>query len=441
MTPGDQQGLTVTGEILGSPIYMSPEQCSAREIDARSDIYSLGCLMFETICGEPPIKGGSALETFNLHMTSEAPLLSTIPGIHMTPALKALEPIIANCIKIRPEDRIQTMAELSEELEKIDRSSLNAQSHFASSGARSTQSAGLNPRASLAPDSQNEIGSTVITGANAGVSSKAINAPARTQYTRDDSEPRTESPFANKNLLVGAAVFAVVFLGGIGSLLLKRNPPTSVPNQMTPVPNQNTMANPVPDPAIYNDPVAFNKYKEGLIARQLAQRSTVTYPATSSKSNVQVVGVYMGKDQEGGNPNLPGTVEVVVNDSAKPISLVLVSFMPVNWKIMRSGPAVKINRIMVSSFFAPTTVTGVPAGVTVDKAWHPGLSKDGQKLDKARTDNAFEVFTMPTSLSAGSQNVEASQEFQEMKRIVESHLHEPIKAFQGAYSDGQFTVQ
>lgn len=434
LTPGDQQGLTVTGEIFGSPIYMSPEQCSARDVDARSDVYSLGCLMFETICGEPPIKGGSALETFNLHMTAEAPLLSAVPGMHMTPTLKALEPVIARCVKIRPEDRIQTMAELAEALERIDRlGGAAGQSSDSSSSTKPPQSARVNPRASMTPDAQNEIGSTVITGANKA-SSDSINRPARVQQTADQRGSQTESPLANKNLLVGVGVFAVVLIVGIGFSQVRNMLAPPVPPAAVQMPTFS------PPMQVNQSPVDYEKLAKEMAAKQMARRCTVSYPENSSKSKVEVVAVYMGKNQEGGNPQLPGDVQVDVKYSDKPVTLVLVSYMPVNWKIMRDGPAVKISRIMVSSYFTPTTVTGVPAGVQVEKAWFPFLAEDGRKLDHPRT-NPFEVFSMGTSLNPGSESVEGSSDFQNMKKIVETHLGEPLKSFQGAYSDDHFTVR
>src|SRR5262249_42826160 len=62
------QTLTNTGEIFGSPLYMSPEQCQTGSLDLRSDIYSMGCLMYETLAGKPPLQGATAYETIYKHI-------------------------------------------------------------------------------------------------------------------------------------------------------------------------------------------------------------------------------------------------------------------------------------------------------------------------------------------------------------------------------------
>jgi len=66
------QSLTETGEIFGSPLYMSPEQISGGKVDARSDIYSLGCVIYEILSGSPPHVGENALATAMKHLR-EAP--------------------------------------------------------------------------------------------------------------------------------------------------------------------------------------------------------------------------------------------------------------------------------------------------------------------------------------------------------------------------------
>src|SRR4030095_554703 len=67
------QKLTGTGELVGSPIYMSPEQCRGTAPDARSDVYSLGVLMYETLTGAPPFSGSTFFETLAMHLDSPVP--------------------------------------------------------------------------------------------------------------------------------------------------------------------------------------------------------------------------------------------------------------------------------------------------------------------------------------------------------------------------------
>ena len=66
--------------LLGSPLYMSPEQCSGGKIDHRSDIYSLACVMYEAIVGKPPFSGETLYETMYEHLKKSVPKLAEISG-------------------------------------------------------------------------------------------------------------------------------------------------------------------------------------------------------------------------------------------------------------------------------------------------------------------------------------------------------------------------
>ncbi len=68
-----EQKLTQTGETFGSPLYMSPEQCLGKQLDQRADIYSLGCVLFECLTGQPPFVGASVIDTFNKHLRDAPP--------------------------------------------------------------------------------------------------------------------------------------------------------------------------------------------------------------------------------------------------------------------------------------------------------------------------------------------------------------------------------
>jgi serine/threonine-protein kinase len=112
-----QQRLTRAGECFGTAMYMSPEQCRGKDVDQRSDIYSLGCVMFEALTGLPPFEGDNELDTLQMHLMQEPPTLRErrpdlqIPG--------EFEFVIKKCLSKEPEDRYQSMDELILDLSKI----------------------------------------------------------------------------------------------------------------------------------------------------------------------------------------------------------------------------------------------------------------------------------------------------------------------------------
>lgn len=102
---GQIQELTRTGEIFGSPIYMSPEQCRGTAVDQRADIYSLGCVLYECLTGLPPFVGDTAMSTMVKRLTHEpASLKDATIGLDFPPALEA---IIRKMLAVEPEDRYQ----------------------------------------------------------------------------------------------------------------------------------------------------------------------------------------------------------------------------------------------------------------------------------------------------------------------------------------------
>ncbi|MDX2104816.1 MAG: serine/threonine-protein kinase [Candidatus Melainabacteria bacterium] len=111
------QKLTTVGALLGSPLYMSPEQAQGDEVTVQSDIYSLGCLMFETLCGTTPFKGESTLETLSMHKNTAPPLVSemipqeTLPG--------ALGELIDKCLRKKAIDRPPDVESIRKQLEDI----------------------------------------------------------------------------------------------------------------------------------------------------------------------------------------------------------------------------------------------------------------------------------------------------------------------------------
>ncbi len=111
------QHLTSTGELFGSPMYMSPEQCAGARLDTRSDIYSLGCCMYEMVSGTAPFNGNSFYETIRMQM-QEPPF--PLHGVRKKmPHGEAIESIIFKCLEKKPSDRYQSVQLLEQEFLNI----------------------------------------------------------------------------------------------------------------------------------------------------------------------------------------------------------------------------------------------------------------------------------------------------------------------------------
>lgn len=113
----EEQNLTRTGNVFGSPLYMSPEQCRGELLDVRSDIYSFGCSFFEALTGLVPFHGQTPLETFMMHESKSPPKLSEMSPL--STFSDDLENAVARMLAKRKEDRYQNMDSLIHDLERL----------------------------------------------------------------------------------------------------------------------------------------------------------------------------------------------------------------------------------------------------------------------------------------------------------------------------------
>jgi serine/threonine-protein kinase len=111
------QKLTQTGDAIGSPYYMSPEQCKSAPLDVRSDVYSIGCVMYQAISGRVPFNGENGLTTILMHINDRCPPFSMLQADLRIP--NALEQIILKCLEKNPNDRYQTARTLSDALQNF----------------------------------------------------------------------------------------------------------------------------------------------------------------------------------------------------------------------------------------------------------------------------------------------------------------------------------
>ncbi len=103
--------------IVGTPAYMSPDQALGLTYDARSEVYSLGCVMFEALTGRPPFVGNTALETISMHARTPAPKLSECGSDFTFP--DEIEDLVAKALAKDRDARFSSMQELKEALDKI----------------------------------------------------------------------------------------------------------------------------------------------------------------------------------------------------------------------------------------------------------------------------------------------------------------------------------
>ena len=112
---GDADGVTTLGTVIGTPAYMSPEQANGTTIDARSDLFSLGTILYEAATGKSPFGGGTLTATLAAVGEKDPPPARTVNSA--VPA--ALSDLIQRLHAKRPEDRPKSAAAVAEELGRV----------------------------------------------------------------------------------------------------------------------------------------------------------------------------------------------------------------------------------------------------------------------------------------------------------------------------------
>jgi serine/threonine protein kinase len=137
---GEGKKLTVAGSVMGSPAYMSPEQGTGGYMDARSDVYSAGVVLYELLTGTWPFIGETRMEMLRLHLTSPVPSLRDgRPELGFTPELDAL---VQRALSKDADQRFQNAVEMLEALDALPQPpvwlSANAIAKAAGTGATSS---------------------------------------------------------------------------------------------------------------------------------------------------------------------------------------------------------------------------------------------------------------------------------------------------------------
>jgi WD40 repeat protein len=114
---GETRGRTVTGQVMGTPGYMAPEQArgAAEDVGPAADVYALGVLLYEALTGGPPYRGVSGLESVHLMLSAEP-----MPPSRLRPGLpRDLDTICLHCLQKEPHKRYPSAGELADDLERF----------------------------------------------------------------------------------------------------------------------------------------------------------------------------------------------------------------------------------------------------------------------------------------------------------------------------------
>ncbi|MDQ3642114.1 MAG: protein kinase [Actinomycetota bacterium] len=187
--PSPSEALTGTGTIVGTAQYLSPEQVDGRAVDGRADVYALGVVLYEMLCGRPPFTGETDMAVALKHITTD-PLSPRQVKAGIPPAL---EQVVLRALAKAPEARYQSAADLQTALLSVD------------------------------PDGREAVARPVDVGAPTGV----VAAPPMPRPRQDHTPPRGVPPSfvqsERKWMVPTVAIVAVALTLGIIGVLFARS--------------------------------------------------------------------------------------------------------------------------------------------------------------------------------------------------------------------------
>ncbi len=244
--------LTATGMLVGTPLYMAPEQARGEDVNARSDLYSVGCVLYEALTGRPPLTGKNynALLFAILSETPE-PVDALRPSVS-----RPLAEIVMRAIEKRPVDRFGSAREMSDALRAVipsasippapmvrDTSIATAPTLATPQPALASAPAALATAPTLAtPQSAASGLARASTPAPAPASASVPSVPVASQPAQSGSNPRMIA------MAIAGALAAAVLVLVLDRTLLREPPPTPTP--VTQVAAPTVPSPPTPPPMV-----------------------------------------------------------------------------------------------------------------------------------------------------------------------------------------------
>jgi serine/threonine protein kinase/beta-lactam-binding protein with PASTA domain len=198
-------GLTQDGAVMGTATYFSPEQAKGDGLDLRSDLYSLGIVLYELVTGKPPFSGESALATAYKQVHD----VPTRMKDHAADVPQALEAIVSKCMAKEPTRRYATAEQLRDDLRYF----LNNQPTMAMDEVRIAN--GQAPRGSFDFDQATSVMAPISQDPQTTQALPQTQVMPTTMTPVETLPDYDEVPDNKRNYIVGAAVAGLVILGGL----------------------------------------------------------------------------------------------------------------------------------------------------------------------------------------------------------------------------------
>ena len=258
----DDGTLTAAGAVVGTPFYMSPEQCKGESLDARADVYSLGALLYEMLAGSPPFNAPSLAGIILKHVSEPPPSLPAD-----VPASNALRDAIARALSKDPEARQRDASEFSREIQSALDAPASVATHAPPPFSETTRPAPVTP---LPPQPSNPTRvhdtADVLRHSQPDARTEThSHTPAQQTYAHaQQTHPHAPaaqthggSPRRRSRAPVVIAVLAVLLVGAaalafVGYLVLRGSKKPAVVNsnsRPTPAPTNANNSTPTPTPA------------------------------------------------------------------------------------------------------------------------------------------------------------------------------------------------